>query len=308
MDHTHTFGQQETQAGERRTLIVVIMTAVMMIVEVIGGIVYGSMALLADGLHMASHTAALGVAFAAYVLARRYAGDRRYSFGSGKMNSLAAFTSAIFLGLFTLVMAYESALRFLHPVNIAFNQAIFVAVVGLIINGISVWVLQGKHEHHGHEHGEHDHAHAHNHDHEHDHNLRAAYLHVLADALTSVFAIGALLGAKYLAWNWLDPLMGIAGAILVARWAVGLAMLSSRVLLDRQAPPDVLADIRTALEADGETTVTDLHVWSIGPGIFAAEITLSHPNGHEPEHYRSLLHEKHGLVHLTVEVNHPARP
>ncbi len=303
MDHSHTFGQQKMQAGERRTLIVVVLTAVMMVVEVIGGLLYGSMALLADGLHMASHAAALGVAFAAYVLARRYATDRRYSFGSGKMNSLAAFTSAIILGLFTLIMAYESIVRFLHPVVIAFDQAIIVAVVGLIVNGISVWVLQGGHEHHGHSHAEHDHVHHH---HEHDHNLRAAYLHVLADALTSLLAIFALLGAKYLAWNWLDPVMGLAGAVLVARWAVRLALISSRVLLDRQAKPEVLEDIRAALEADGATTVTDLHVWSIGPGIFAAEITLTHPNGHEPQHYRSLLHGKHGLMHLTVEVNRPA--
>jgi cation diffusion facilitator family transporter len=305
MDHTHAFGQQETRAGERRTLIVVLLTAVMMVAEVIAGIVYGSMALLADGLHMASHTAALGVAFAAYVLARRYATDRRYSFGSGKMNSLAAFTSAILLGLFTLVMAWESAARLLRPVAIAFDQAILVAIAGLVVNGISVWVLQGGHERQSHAGHDHDHHHGHDHDH-HDHNLRAAYLHVLADALTSLLAIFALLGGKYLGWNWLDPLMGIAGAILVARWAMGLARLSSRVLLDRQAPPDVLADIRGALEAVGQTAVTDLHVWSIGPGIFAAEITLTHPDGHAPQHYRSLLHGRHGLVHLTVEVNRSA--
>jgi cation diffusion facilitator family transporter len=291
--HTHSFGQQELQAGERRTAVVVVLTAVMMVAEIISGVLFGSMALLADGLHMASHAAALGVSWAAYVLARRFAADSRYSFGSGKMNSLAAYTSAVMLGLFTTVMLYESIRRFVNPVSIAFDQAILVAVLGLIVNGISVWILQGGHEH----------RREHHHVHEHDHNLKAAYFHVLADALTSLLAIIALMGGKYLQWNWLDPLMGIVGAVLVARWAVGLAFTSSRVLLDRQASDEVLKDIRSTLEADERTKVTDLHVWSIGPGIYAAAVAIVTASPRGSEHYRAALDGRHGLVHITVEVH-----
>jgi cation diffusion facilitator family transporter len=304
--HSHSFGQQEIRAGEKRTLIVVILTAVMMVAEIVFGILFGSMALLADGMHMASHAVALGISFAAYVLARRHSTDSRYSFGSGKLNPLAAYTSAILLGLFTLVMAYESVRRMLNPVEIEFNQAIFVAVIGLIVNGVSVWILQGGHEsnhhHHSHSHS-HEHDHGHSHSHEQDHNLKAAYLHVLADALTSVLAIAALLGGKYLAWNWLDPLMGILGAILVGRWAISLAFLSSRVLLDHQAADHVLGDIRAALESDGDTRVTDLHIWSIGPAIYAAAIALATSSHKSADEYRRLLHGKHGVAHLTIEIH-----
>jgi cation diffusion facilitator family transporter len=300
--HSHAFGQQEVRAGERRTLIVVILTAVMMVAEILFGILYGSMALLADGMHMASHAVALGISVAAYVVARRHAADSRYSFGTGKLNSLAAYTSAILLGLFTIMMAYESVRRMMNPVEIEFNQAIFVAVLGLVVNGVSVWILQGGHEGHHHHH-DHDHGHHHHHHHdEHDHNLKAAYLHVLADALTSILAIGALLGAKYFAWIWLDPLMGIVGAVLVARWAVGLAMLSSRVLLDHQASDTVLEDIRSVLAKDGQAQVLDLHVWSIGPAIYAGEIVLAAHPGRTAAELHNLLDGRHGLVHLTIEI------
>ncbi|HEY3295320.1 MAG TPA: CDF family Co(II)/Ni(II) efflux transporter DmeF [bacterium] len=292
-EHRHDFGQQAVQAGERRTLMVVIVTALMMVVEIAAGLFYGSMALLADGLHMASHTAALGLSYAAYVLARRYALDSRYSFGSGKMNSLAAYTSAVMLGLFALIMAYESVMRMLHPVTITIDQAIFVAVIGLIVNGVSVWILQGGHHHHP---DEQDH-----HAHEHDHNLRAAYLHVVADALTSVLAIFALLGAKYLGWNWLDPLMGIVGAVLVARWSIGLSLVSARVLLDRQAPQALLHRIREALESAGGK-VTDLHVWSIGPGIYAAAIEVQRAQKGSAAAFRQRLGAFSELVHVTLEV------
>jgi cation diffusion facilitator family transporter len=223
--HDHTFGQHRQMPGERRTLIVVAITATMMVVEITCGVLYGSMALLADGLHMASHAIALVIAYGAYVFARRYARDERFSFGTGKVNSLAGFTGAILLAGFALMMAWESVDRLFNPVMIRFNQAIVVAIVGLVVNAVSAVILGGHGHSHdqGHEHGhahedDHDHGHHHHHD---DHNLRSAYLHVIADALTSLFAIIALLGGKYLGLAWLDPVMGIVGATLVAHWSVG---------------------------------------------------------------------------------------
>ncbi len=280
-DHDHVFGQDQRRAGESRTLIVIALTAVTMVVEIVTGWLFGSMALLADGLHMGSHAVALTISAMAYIYARRRAGDPRFSFGTGKVNALGGFTGAILLAGFALLMAGESIHRFIEPVPIAFNSAILVAVVGLAVNGASVFIL-GDHGHsHGHEHdhGEHhdhghDHAHGNHHDHHHDHNLRSAYLHVLADALTSVLAIAALLAGKYLGWNWMDPAMGIVGALLVARWSLGLIRQTSAVLLDQQND-EAAEQIRAALEADGRTRVSDLHVWSIGPGLHAAEIVLA---------------------------------
>ena len=293
----HVFGQDLVRAGEKRTVIVVVITAVMMVVEIVSGLVFGSMALLADGLHMASHAAALTVSVAAYVLARKYARDHRFSFGTGKLNALAAFTSAIMLVMFAALMAYESTRRFLYPVGIAFDQAIFVAVLGLIVNAASMFILGGHHEH----------EHEHNHEHKHDHSLRAAYLHVLADALTSVLAIFALLSAKYLDAHWMDPMMGIVGAVLVARWSWSLIRDSARVLLDRQAPDHVLNEIRKHLTSNGHVEIHDLHVWSIGPNIYAADISLHTDSPKIPEDYRRLLPASLGLVHVTVEVT-PRNP
>ncbi len=302
MTHTdHVFGQDIVRTGERRTVIVVIITAVMMVVEIIAGMVFGSMALLADGLHMASHAAALGVAVAAYVLARKYARDKRFSFGTGKLNSLAGFTSAVMLILFALFMAYESVHRLLSPVNIAFDSAIFVAVLGLLVNGASMLILGEKHGHDHHHDHPHEH-HGHGDDQSHDHNLRAAYFHVLADALTSVLAIFALLGAKYFDAHWMDPTMGIVGSILVARWSWTLIHDTSRVLLDRQAPDHVLREIREHLLADGHVEIQDLHVWSIGPSIYAADISLVSRSAKSPEEFRRLLPDDLGLVHVTVEI------
>jgi cation diffusion facilitator family transporter len=211
--HDHVFAQDRVRPGESRTLLVVAITATMMVVEIAAGLVYGSMALLADGLHMASHTAALGMAFLAYVIARRLAADERFSFGTGKLNSLAGFASAVLLLGFAVIMVTESTSRFISPVEISYDQALVVAVIGLIVNGLSAWIFAATpHEHHGH--------HGHSHAHHHDHNLRAAYLHVLADALTSVLAIVALLAAKFYGLNWLDPFMGIVGAALVSRSAL----------------------------------------------------------------------------------------
>ena len=298
--HEHVFATDRVRPGERRTLLVVAITATMMVVEIAAGLVYGSMALLADGLHMASHTAALGIAFLAYVVARRLAADQRFSFGTGKLNSLAGFASAVLLLGFAVIMVTESTSRFISPVEISYDQALVVAVVGLVVNGASAWIFAATpHDHHHHDHHGHDHGHAHHH----DHNLRAAYLHVLADALTSVLAIVALLAAKFYGLNWLDPLMGIVGAALVSRWSYGLIKDSARVLLDRQAGDDVLAAIRQSLEIGSGDRVTDLHCWSIGPGIYAADLAIVSDDPRAPADYRSKIPAGLGIVHATIEVH-----
>lgn len=301
--HDHVFGQDQRRSGESRTLIVIALTAATMVVEIIAGWLFGSMALLADGLHMGSHAVALTISAIAYIYARKRAGDPRFSFGTGKVNALGGFTGAILLAGFALLMAGESIHRLIEPVTIAFNSAIIVAVVGLIVNGLSVFIL-GNHGHsHSHEHHhDHDHANDHHHGHHHDHNLRSAYLHVLADALTSVLAIAALLTGKYLGWNWMDPAMGIVGALLVANWSVGLIRQTGAVLLDQQ-DADAAGAIREAIEADRQTRVTDLHVWSIGPGLRAAEITVATTDAQCPADYKSRLPDRLGLAHVTLEVN-----
>jgi len=294
--HDHVFAQDRVRPGEKRTLIVVGITAVMMVVEIAAGLVYGSMALLADGLHMASHAAALGIAFLAYVIARRLAADERFSFGTGKLNSLAGFASAVLLLGFAVIMVTESTSRFVNPVDISYDQALIVAFIGLVVNAVSAWIFAATpHDHYEH----HDHGHAHHH----DHNLRAAYLHVLADALTSLLAIVALLAAKFYGANWLDPFMGIVGAILVSRWSYGLIRESARVLLDRQADDDRVDAIRDALQSDSGDRITDLHCWSIGPGIFAADIAIVSDNPKPPDDYRSRIPADLGIVHVTVEVH-----
>lgn len=298
--HDHTLGQDRVARGERRTLLVALLTAVFMVVEVAAGLTYGSMALLADGLHMGSHAVALGIAVAAYVYARRRAGDRRFSFGTGKVNALGGFAGALLLAVFAVMMAWESIERFIDPVEIVFDQAIAVAVVGLLVNGVSVALL-GVHG--GHDHGEGHDDHAHHHDHHHDHNLRSAYLHVLADALTSLTAIFALLGGKLLGQAWLDPAMGVVGSLLVARWSWGLLRQAGGVLLDRQAPADVLDRVRAAVEGDGDDRVVDLHVWSIGPGIWAACVTVVAHEAAAPDEYKARIPAELGLRHVTVEVH-----
>jgi len=290
MVHEHHFGQAEPRAGEVRTKVVVVLTAVTMVVEIAAGLAYGSMALLADGLHMASHTSALGLALVAYVYARRRAHDKRFSFGTGKVNALAGFASAIVLALFALMMAGESIHRFLEPVPIAFNEAIIVAVLGLAVNGVSVFILRGRHEHGPHE------------AHDHDHNLRAAHLHVLADAVTSLLAIFALLTAKHFGAVWMDPAMGIVGGVLVACWAWGLVKDTGAVLLDRQAPPEVLQTLRQAVESDSRLRVVDLHLWSIGPGYRAAIVSVQATDGYLREDVEKLIPQNLGIAHLTVEV------
>lgn len=295
--HTHTFGQDRKRPGELRTIIVIAITATMMIIEITTGIIFGSMALLADGLHMASHAAALTINAFAYMYARRHAQDTRYSFGTGKVNALGGFTGAVLLAVFALMMAWESTTRILAPVEIAFNQAIFVAVLGLLVNGASVFIL-GHHHHDHHEH----HDHHHDHHHHHDHNLRAAYLHVMADALTSVLAIVALLTAQYTGLIWMDPFMGIVGAILVARWSVGLLRTTSAVLLDTQGPETIQTEIKHRLE-DDDARVVDLHLWSIGPHIYGVIVAVVAHHPKPPAHYKALLTDTPGLAHVTVEVH-----
>lgn len=295
--HSHAFGQDQVRAGERRTMIVIAITAVTMLVEITAGVLFGSMALLADGLHMASHATALGIAAFAYIYARRHAYDESFSFGPGKVNSLGGFTGAVLLAVFALVMGWESLMRFLSPIEIAFNQAIFVAVIGLVVNGVSVFILGDAHDAH-----DHDDAEDHDHDRHHDHNLRSAYLHVMADALTSVLAIFALLAAKYFHTLWMDPLMGIVGAVLVSRWSLGLLRATANVLLDRQGPETVQAKIRDAVEANGDAKISDLHLWSIGPNLYGVILQVVTDNPKPPAYYKRLLPADMKLAHVSVEV------
>jgi cation diffusion facilitator family transporter len=310
--HDHTFGQDQVRSGERRTLFVIVITLITMAVEIAAGIAFGSMALLADGLHMGSHASALAVSAFAYYFTRRHANNPKFNFGTGKINSLAAYTSAVMLALFAIVMVYESLQRFIHPVPIEFNQAIFVAVIGLIVNGICLVILGG----HGHSHDEADHEHSINGEthaktemdlsdpHRHDLNLRSAYIHVVADALTSLLAIFALLGGKYFQFNWLDPAMGVVGAALVIRWSFGLLRASTQILLDVQAPLEVREKLKSAIESEGDNRISDLHVWAVGQGIYAAEIAIVTSAPLDVETYYHLLPKMLGIVHLTIETRH----
>ncbi|HEX2971557.1 MAG TPA: CDF family Co(II)/Ni(II) efflux transporter DmeF [Tepidisphaeraceae bacterium] len=308
--HDHVFGQDRVRPGERRTLIVIVVTAAMMIVEIAAGILFGSMALLADGLHMGSHATALGIAVYAYIYARRHAHDRNFTFGTGKVNALGGFAGAVLLAVFALMMAYESLYRLIQPVPIGFNQAILVAIIGLVVNGVCVVILdEHRADHHDHayepspeEHAPAHHDHAHAHSHSHDHNLQSAYLHVLADALTSVTAIAALITGKYLGWTWMDPLMGVVGSLVVAQWSWGLVRTASAVLLDRQASQPMLEEITACLESRPGVKVADLHVWSIGPSIHAAAISILAAEPATPDQYKALLPEDLNLVHVTIEV------
>jgi cation diffusion facilitator family transporter len=301
--HDHAFGQSVRRAGERRTLFVALLTASMMVIEIAAGIVFGSMALLADGLHMASHAAALALAVAAYVYARRHAHDRRFTFGTGKVNAFAGYSSAVVLALFALLMVWESSKRLLLPRPIDFDQAILVACLGLAVNVGSMLLLRGGHHHHAaaDEDRGGDGAHDHHH-HATDHNLRGAYLHVLADALTSVLAILSLGAGKILDWSWPDAIVGLFGAALVGRWALGLARDSGGVLLDREAPAAVCEQIRRAIETD-DNRVADLHVWSVGMHGYAAALSVVTHRPLPPEDYKARLPPSARVVHATVEVH-----
>lgn len=305
--HDHLFLGSDHQRNERKVWLVIALTASMMLVEIVAGTLYGSMALVADGWHMSTHAGAMLITVLAYRFARRHAGNPRFTFGTGKLGDLAGFASAIVLALIALLIGWESLVRLTQPIHIDFNQAIAVAVVGLGVNLVCAWLLKDDHAHHGHHH-HHGHDHHHRNDEHHapgkgrDNNLRAAYLHVLADALTSVLAIVALLLGRSYGWSWADPAMGVVGALVIARWSWGLIRDSGSVLLDAAAEgQDVLQEIREAMQPTG-SQVTDLHVWQVGPGHFAAIVSLMAREPREPAHYKALLAHIHELSHVTVEV------
>ena len=311
--HDHVFLGSEHAHNERRTWFVVALTAAMMVGEIAAGSIFGSMALLADGWHMATHAAALGIAAIAYLFARQHARNSRFAFGTGKFGDLAAFSSAIILAMIAVQIAYESVLRLVHPVPIAYSEATAVAVLGLGVNLISAWLLRDTHDHdhhgHGHahaDHDDHDHGHSHGHRH-HDNNLRAAYVHVMADAATSVLAIAALVTAMYSHWVWTDPAVGIIGSIVIASWAFGLIRDSGAVLLDVSVDKKLEAVIRDRLETKGDR-VTDLHLWQVGPGHRAAVISLISDNPLPPAIYKRRLRGLRGLSHVTIEVEVCSHP
>lgn len=300
--HDHSFLGADHDANARRTWLVIGLTAAMMAIEIVAGTIFGSMALVADGWHMATHAAALFIAALAYVLARRQSRNARFTFGTGKFGDLAGFASAIVLALIALLIGWESALRFFSPVTISFPQAIAIAAVGLLVNLLSAWMLNGgHHHHHDHQHHHDGHGHAHHHAHT-DNNLRAAYLHVLADALTSVLAIIALLAGSLFGWQWMDPAMGIVGALIIARWSIGLIRQAGGVLVDYVPPDeDLPGEIRTALET-GPDRITDLHVWRVGPGHNAAIVALRSPAPQPLAAYRARLSHLHDLSRVTIAV------
>lgn len=311
--HDHVFLGQDHARNERRIWLVIALTAVMMVVEIGAGTIYGSMALVADGWHMSTHASALLISALAYLFARKQARNPRFTFGTGKLGDLAGFASAIILAMIALLMGWESFLRITSPVPISFSQAIAVAVIGLAVNLVSAWLLSGgghDHHHHGHGHGHgrgHDHHHDHHHAHGHaDNNIRSAYMHVIADALTSVLAIAALTFGSLYGWLWLDPLMGIVGALIIAQWSWGLMKSSGAVLLDVLSEAETLPEeIRGAIEGDGDR-ITDLHVWQVGPGHHAAIVAVLTPQPRDTAFYKERLASLDELSHVTVEVTRAA--
>lgn len=307
LTHEHVFLGASHDENARRTLLVVGLTALMMVGEIVAGTVFNSMALLADGFHMATHAGALAVAAGAYRFAKKHARSGRYTFGTGKVGDLAGFASALVLGVVAIGIAWESLGRLLHPQNVAFGQATVVAIIGLAVNLVSAVLLGGRHHHHGHHHAHdhhddhghdhhgHDHGHAHGH---HDNNLRAAFIHVLADALTSVLAIAALLAGRFLGWTWLDPVMGIVGAVVIASWSWSLLRDTSAVLLDA-ADEGIEREVREEVEGPGDARITDLHVWRVGPAAHAA--IVSYVGAAPANEVRARLRHVHELQHVTVE-------
>jgi cation diffusion facilitator family transporter len=322
-EHQHLFLGSGHSRNERKAWAVIGLCSAMMLIEIGGGIAFGSLALVADGLHMSTHAIAMLIAALAYTFARKHAADARFSFGTGKVGDLAGFSSAIVLALIALLIGYEAVVRFLAPVAISFREAIPIAFLGLIVNVVSAWLLSGGDDHHGH-------GHSHGHDagaqgdgagpevethameledpHDHlghgahrDHNLRAAFIHVAADAAVSVLAILGLTAARYLGWLWMDPLMGIVGALVISAWAYALVRDTGRILLDMTPDTGLLARIRRRVEADGDR-VADLHLWRLGPGHLGAILTIVTHRSRDPSFYRSQLESFPGLSHVTVEV------
>jgi cation diffusion facilitator family transporter len=295
--HEHHYLGSDHDRNAGRTRLVMMLTALMMSAEIVAGLVFGSIALFADGLHMAGHVAVLGAAAYAYSFARRHAGEDRYSFGTGKVGDLVAFASAILLGSIAIGVIYESSHRFFAPQAIAFREALIVAGLGFCVNLLCARLLW--HGDHGHEHGDHEHAHHHA-----DHNIQAAYLHLVTDVMTSALVIVALLSGEFLGMVWMDPVMGIIGALVILNWAWGLARRTAKVLLD--ATPSVAEDVRRAVESDADNRIADLHVWRVGPGHLAAIVTVVTRDPRPPAHYKNLLAGIPALSHVTVEVVAPA--
>ena len=296
--HHHLFNVDK-KSVEKSTFIVVVITFVTMIAEILFGWISHSMALLADGWHMGTHAFALGISLLAYIMARKYAKDRSFTFGTWKIEILGAYTSAIVLGLVGLIMIYSSINRILHPLNIYYNQALLVAVIGLTVNVVCAIILNsGGHAHH---HEEHDH-HTHKHDHE-DLNLKSAYLHVLADALTSVLAIAALLGAKYFNVIWLDPFMGIVGAGLILHWSAMLLKETGGILLQREIDNPLADEIKHEIESDGDSVISDLHIWKVAQNKYACIVSLVTAKNCSIEDYKKRLAKVHELAHVTIEIH-----
>ena len=295
--HDHVFLGGDHAQNERRTWLVVVLTAATMLVEIVAGHVFGSMALLADGWHMSTHAGALAIAAFAYRYARRHAGDPRFAFGTGKFGDLAGFASAVALALIAVVIGFESLQRLVAPVAIAFDEAIAVAVAGLAVNLLCAWLLRRvpHHEHHDHDHDAHHHHH-------HDHNLRGAYLHVLADAFTSVLAIFGLVIGRLYGWIWLDAVIGIVGAAVIMRWSWSLMRDAGAVLLDAAPDASLTDEIRRRLETDGDR-VADLHVWRVGPGHHAAIVAIVADRPQSPDAYKRRLDDLPHLSHVTVEIH-----
>jgi cation diffusion facilitator family transporter len=326
--HNHVFLGEDHARAERRTWAVIILCAVMMIAEIVGGALFGSLALIADGLHMSTHAGALLLAALAYTYARKYAFDANFTFGTGKFGDLAGYSSAIVLAMIALLIGYEAVLRFLNPVPIAFSEAIPIAALGLLVNVASAFLLAGGHHHgHGHDHDHahghphaHSHRHAHDDDHHHDHddhhhqahrhgderhhrdnNMRAAVIHVMADAAVSVLVIVGLVLARAFGWLWMDPLAGFIGALVIASWSVGLIRDTGAILLDRLPDPLMADKVKRVIESEGDR-VTDLHLWRLGPGHLGAIVAIATSAQREPAHYRQRLAHFADLSHVTVEV------
>ena len=300
--HTHHFDDGNPLA-QKRILMATILTAVMMLLEVIGGWIFQSMALLADGWHMSSHMLALGLAYFAYRAARHYARDQRFSFGTWKIEILAGYSSAILLMVVAGFMAFHSIQRLFSPVQIHYNEAIPIAILGLLVNLICAWLLHDGHHHHHHHH----HAHASEvHSHHHDLNQKAAFMHVVADAVTSIFAIIALIFGKYLGWDFLDAALGIVGSILVAKWALSLMQETGKTLLDAEMDHHVVDEIREVLAELPQTTLTDLHVWKVGKGKFSCILALETTVDLTADRVRAMLSIHEEIVHVSVEINSKA--
>lgn len=300
--HDHIF-DEGSEAAENSTRVVMWITAAMMLVEITAGWWFNSMALLADGWHMSSHAVAIGLSAFAYAAARKYAEDKRFAFGTWKIEVLAGFTSAIFLLGVAAMMVFGSIERLLSPEPIHYKEAIIVGVLGLLVNLVCAWVLGQAHHGHGH----HEHNHHHDHEHQHDLNLKSAYLHVIADAATSVLAIIALVGGWIYGWSWLDPVMGIVGAVLVAVWAKGLVKETAKVLLDREMDHAVVDEIREVITAENSsdtTRMTDLHVWRVGKNAYACALSIvTRDHGITPMVIRQQLSVHDEIVHTTIEIH-----